>query len=168
MYEHLGQIGLTTEAGNFIEHMVEWVTKSSVHHVVICVSETECVGAYPSGAKVKPIDYRKDIMWSQFPLTPEQAQNCANWARAREGRPYSFVNGFFIGVSHLFGIHFPLFITKRFSTDRDYNCSQLADAALTHGAGIKVFDDGRLSGSVAPGDLEQLFKDKGWWTGRQR
>lgn len=168
MTDHLGQIGLTTEAQSLTEHLIEWVTQSSVHHVVICISDTECIGAYPGGAKIYPINYRNDIMWSQFPLTPTQAQNCADWARAREGRPYSFINGFFIGVHRLFGIQFPLFITKRFSTDKSYQCAQFADAALTLGACVPVFDDDRLFGAVAPGDLEILFKEKGWWTGRQR
>lgn len=168
MTEHLGQIGLTTEAKSFVEHMIEWVTQSSVHHVVIRISDTECIGANPGGANITPFDYRKDIIWSQFPLTREQAQNCADWAREREGRPYSFINGFFIGMHRLFKIQFPRFITKRFSTDKSYQCAQFADAALTLGAGITVFDDDRLFGAVAPGDLEILFKERGWWTGPQR
>lgn len=168
MNPNLGQIGLTTEAHSWVEHMIEWVTQSSVHHVVICISDTECIGADPKGARIEPISYRKDIIWSQFPLTPEQAQASADWARAREGRPYSYINGFFIGMYRLFGINFPLAITRRFSTDKSYQCAQMGDAALTHGAGISVFDDGRLPGAVAPGDLEELFKARGWWTGAQR
>lgn len=163
MNSHLGQIGLTTEPRGWVSRMVELVTRSSVHHVVICISDTECIGAEPGGARIRPLSYRDDYVWSQFDLTEEQAQASADWARAREGRPYSFINGFFIGVHCMFGIDFPLFITKRFSTDKSYQCAQLADAAITHGAGVEVFSDGRLEGAVYPGSLEVLYKERGWW-----
>lgn len=159
----LGQIGLTTEPQGIVGRAVEWVTKSKVHHVVICISDTEVIEAAPGGARIRPLDYRDDYVWSNFDMTPEQAQACADWARAREGRPYSFINGFFIGVYCMFGIEFPRFITERFSTDKSYQCAQLADAALTLGAGIEVFNDGRLFGAVYPGSLEILFKERGWW-----
>lgn len=164
MDSKLGQVGLTTEAKSFVQHMIEWVTRAQVHHVVIAISETECIGARPGGARIDKIDYRKDIIWSQFDLTPEQAQNCADWARVREGRPYSFINGFLIGVHCLFGIKFPDWITEQWSDDDSYHCSGFADSALTDGAGIDVFTDGRLHGAVAPVSWEKLFKRRGWWS----
>lgn len=163
MNPQLGQIGLQTEAGSWQQKAIEWVTRSSVHHVVICISDTECIGAEPGGARIRPLNHRSDFVWSKFDLTPEQAQASADWARAREGRPYSFINGFFIGVYCMFGVEFPRFITKRFSTDKSYQCAQLGDGALTQGAGIEVFDDGRLPGAVHPGSLEMLYKAYGWW-----
>lgn len=161
MHSHIGQIGLKTEASNFIEKAIEFVTRSTVHHVVVAISDTECIGAEPGGARIRSHDYEQ-LVWSKFDLTPEQAQACADWARAREGRPYSFINGFFIGLS-MYGWKMPKFILKRFSTDDSYQCAQFADAALSLGAGITVFDDGREFGEVYPGSLEQLFKERGWW-----
>lgn len=161
MHSQLGQIGLKTEASNWVEKAIEFVTRSSVHHVVIAISDTECIGAEPGGARIRSHEYSR-FVWSKFDLTPEQAQACADWARAREGRPYSFVNGFFIGLS-MYGVKLPRFIIKRFSNDRAYQCAQFADAALTLGAGITVFDDGREFGEVYPGSLEMLFRERGWW-----
>lgn len=156
-----GQIGLKTEATGFVERAVEFVTRSSVHHVVIAISDTECIGAEPGGARIRAHNY-ENLVWSRFELTPEQAQGCADWARAREGRPYSFINGFFIGLS-MYGVKLPYSVRKRFYTDKSYQCAQFADAALTLGAGITVFDDGRDFGEVYPGMLEELFKERGWW-----
>jgi hypothetical protein len=158
----LGQIGLKTEAHGFVENAIEFVTRSTVHHVVVAISETECISCEPFiGATIRPLNYDK-FVWSRFDLTPEQAQNCANWARAREHRPYSFVNGFLIGLT-MYGFTWPKFVWKHFSTDKSYQCAQFADAALTLGAGITVFDDGREFGQVFPGSLEALFKANGWW-----
>lgn len=161
MHSHIGQIGLKTEAKGFVEKAIEFVTRSSVHHVVIAISETECIGAEPGGARIRLHDYDR-FVWSKFDLTPEQAQACADWARAREGRPYSFINGFLIGLT-MYGFTWPKPVWKYFSNDKSYQCAQLADAALTLGAGITVFEDGREFGEVYPGSLEKLFKERGWW-----
>lgn len=161
MHSMLGQIGLKTEASNWLERAIEFVTRSSVHHVVIAISDTECIGAEPGGARIRSHLYSK-FVWSRFDLTPEQAQACADWAREREGVPYSFINGFFIGLA-MYGIRIPLFIRKRLANDTHYQCAQFADAALTLGAGITVFDDGRDFGEVHPGSLEMLFRERGWW-----
>lgn len=162
MHSQIGQIGLKTEAHGFVEKAIEFVTRSTVHHVVVAISETECVGAEPwTGITVRPHDYDK-FVWSHFELTPEQAQACADWAKSRIGRKYSFVNGFLIGLT-MYGFTWPKFVWKYFSTDKSYQCAQFADAALTMGAGITVFDDGREFGQVYPGSLEKLFKERGWW-----
>lgn len=162
MHSQIGQIGLKTEAHGFVEKAVEFVTRSSVHHVVVAISETECVGAEPGGGiTLRRHDY-EPLVWSHFEMTPEQAQACADWAKDRIGRPYSFINGFLIGLT-MYGVKWPKWLWKHFSTDNSYQCAQFADAALTLGAGITVFDDGREFGQVYPGSLEQLFKDRGWW-----
>jgi len=159
-----GQIAIQTKPSDWVTQGIATVTNSDVFHVVIAISETECIGAQPGGAKILPIDYSPNLVWSKFDLTPQQAQACADWARAREHRPYSFINDALIGISCLFGITFPRFITKHFSNDKTYECAQLADAALTLGAGISVFDDSRPFGTVYPGSFEVLFKKYGWWT----
>lgn len=162
MHNQIGQIGLKTEAHGFVEKAVEFVTRSSVHHVVIAISDTECVGSEPgTGVTLRKHDY-EPLVWSHFELTEEQAFACAEWAKSRIGRPYSFINGFFIGLA-MYGIRVPKFIRKRFDNDTHYQCAQFADAALTLGAGITVFDDGRDFGVVYPGSFEQLFKERGWW-----
>ena len=161
MHSHIGQIGLKTEASNWVEKAIEFVTRSTVHHVVIAISDTECIGAEPGGARIRSHEYTQ-MVWSHFDLTPEQAQACADWARAREGIPYSFLNGMFIGLT-MCGFTWPKSILKRFSTDKSYQCAQFADAALSLGAGIVVFDDGRAFGEVYPGSLEKLFKERDWW-----
>lgn len=160
----LGQIGLQTKGDTFIPRGIQVVTRSDVFHVVVAISETECIGAQPGGAKIRPIDFTPNLVWSQFDLTPAQAQASADWARAREGRPYSFINDALIGISCGLDFAWPKFITEHYSNDKTYECAQLADAALTLGAGISVFNDGRPFGTVYPGSFEPIFKKNSWWT----
>lgn len=163
MTELLGQVGISTKASTWVQRGVEAITRAPVHHIVICISDTECISAEPGGAKIKPLDYRDDIIWSHFNFAPEQAQACADWARAREGRPYNFINCALIGFYCVTRIPLPRLVTDRFITDKSYQCAQFADSALTQGAGIKIFDDNRYRGGVHTGSFGDLFKEQGWW-----
>lgn len=162
--ELLGQVGLIPDGKGFIPNLIDWATRSTVHHVIIAISETECIGAEPNGAKIRPLTDFPNAIWSQFPLTPEQARATAAWAAERVGRPYNWVDDGIIGIECITGIVFPKFITDRYDNDRSYECAQLADAALTNGAKITVFDDNRPPGTVYPGSFEKLYRQYGWWT----
>lgn len=163
MTELLGQVGLIPYGKRLVSRAIEWVTKSDVHHVVICISETEVISADWGGAVIEPITKYTDAVWSRFPLTPKQARGCADWARAREGRPYNFVAFTVIGLELLTGLPVPKQLAEHISSDRRYECAQLADAALTLGAGFKVFHDGRPFGMVYPGSLQRIYQENGWW-----
>lgn len=158
-----GQIGLIPDGKSFVPQAIQWITSSDVYHVVIAISETECIGAEPGGAKIRPIDYWSNVMWSNFPLTPQQAQDTADWARAKEGVAYNYVDDLLIGAECLMKVKFPEIIMRHYDNGKSYECAQLADAALTHGGGYKVFNDNRHPGQVYPGSFEPLFKQYGWW-----
>jgi hypothetical protein len=121
------------------------------------------IGAEPGGAVIRPEDFYADTIWSHFPLTPDEALGGATWARAREGRPYSWGADGLIAVSLVLGIHTPRYVLERLDDDKEYECAQLGDAMLTKGAGIQVFTDGRAPGGVFPGSFEPIFKANGWW-----
>ncbi|WP_284984287.1 hypothetical protein [Arthrobacter sp. efr-133-TYG-118] len=158
-----GQIGLIPHPGSWIAKAICWFTKSDVFHVVIALDDKTCIGAQPNGVTITPMSAWPTAIWSRFPLTEAQAKGCADWARAREHRPYNFVADAIIGIECRTGVRFPRWITRHFSSDATYECAELADAALTLGAGIQVFTDGRDFGLVYPGSFQQLFKDRGWW-----
>lgn len=162
--ELLGQVGLIPDGNTIIPELIDWATRSTVHHVIIAISDTECIGAEPGGAVIRPLSFFRNAIWSQFDLSPQQAQDTADWARAREGRPYNWVDDGIIGFQCITGIVFPKFVTDHYDNDDSYECAQLADAALTHGANISVFDDNRPPGLVYPGSFEKLYREKGWWT----
>lgn len=165
MVDRLGQVGLIPHPTSWVGKMIEKITLSNVHHTIICISDTEVLNVNPWYARIVPIEHSDwaEAIWSDFDLTEEQAQGCADWARARDGRPYNFIAIGFIALNRIFGVKYPKPILDWLSDDRSYECAQLADAALTLGAGIKVFDDGRPFGLVAPGDFEVLYKKYGWW-----
>ena len=159
-----GQVGLIPDGHGLIPELIDWATRSRVHHVIVAVSETETIGAEPGGARIRPLSYYPNAIWSRFPLSAVQAQDCADWARARENRPYNLTDDLLIGLECITGLTLPHVITDRFDSDDSYQCAQLADAALTKGAGITVFDDGRRPGTVYPGSFELYFRLAGWWT----
>lgn len=162
MSARTGQIGLIPHPTNWVERAVEKLTFSSVHHVIIAISETECIGAEPKGAKIRPITDFPVAIWSEFDYAPGQAQAVADWARDREHRPYNFIADALIGLGIGLGLPMPRFITRLFDGDHFYECAQLADAALLH-AGIQLFETGRGPGSVYPGSFEPVFKLLGFW-----
>ncbi|TIH34954.1 hypothetical protein [Subtercola vilae] len=159
----VGQIGLIPGANGWVDWTIEKVTKSPVHHVVVCVSATECIGAEPGGARIRPMSDFPEAIWSHFPFTPTQRKGVAGWAYAHEGTPYSLLDDFVIGLSLLSGIRTPQWAERRLSRTDRMICSQLADAALTLGGGIRVFGDDREFGAVYPGSFVPYFKEHGWW-----
>lgn len=158
-----GQIGLIPHGDNFVTRGIELVTRSHVHHVIIAIDDTWCIGAEPHGARIALISDFPTAIWSQFPLTPQQAAGAASWALARNRIPYNILDDALIGIECITGIVFPDWITAHYDNDKSYQCAQLADAALTKGAGIQVFTDGRKPGTVYPGSFEALFLANGWW-----
>lgn len=160
---YTGQIALIPGGSSWIAQGIELVTASDVCHVIIGIDEEYCIGAEPGGAKIRPISYWDTAVWSRFEFSEAQALACASWARAREGRPYNFIDDALIGIEDLSHLQLPEWFMKGYSTDTSYECAQLADAALSFGAGISVFNDGRLPGQVAPGSFEPFFKERGWW-----
>lgn len=162
--ELLGQVGLIPDGKGFIPNIINWATRSTVHHAIVAISDTECIGAEPNGATIRPLSFFPNAIWSRFPLSDAQAQGSAQWAAEREGRPYNWIDDAIIGIQCVSGVVFPRFITNHYDNDKYYECAQLADAALTHGAGISVFDDNRPPGLVYPGSFEKLFREYGWWT----
>lgn len=158
-----GQIGLIPHGHTVIEDGIEYFTHSDVFHVICYLDDGTCLGAQPGGAKIRPNSDFPDAITSRFPLTLEQQQNAVTWARAREGRPYSWAADGLIAVNETMGIRTPKFVLDRLDDDREYECAQLGDAMLSKGAGLQVFTDNRAPGAVFPGSFEPLFKANGWW-----
>jgi hypothetical protein len=158
----LGQIGLIPNPQNFVERGIEFVTRSKVHHVIVCISDTECIGAEPGGARIQSLTDWPNAIWSQYEFTPQQAQASADWARSKEGVPYNWIDDAYIGLACLFGRQAPRFIVERVGDEDTLQCAQLGYGALTKGAGIQVFSDARLEGAVFPGSFVPVWKQNGW------
>lgn len=159
----LGQAGVVYKGTSWIAKAIAFFTRAHAYHVVTGIGDGQCVSADVGGVRITNISEYGSIVWSQFPLTQKEAEASAYWAVARVGRPYAFFDYPFLMWTAITGMRWPKFIRKRFSSDQSYFCSELADAALTFGAGIKVFDDGRDLSEVTPADFQRLFEKHGWW-----
>lgn len=160
----LGQVGIIPNGESWIARAIERLTHSESCHAVIGLGGGMCIGAEPGGARIRPVTDWPTAIWSKFPLTASQAYGCAAWAEKREYAPYAYLDDALLGLEYALNFRWPKFVTRHFSSDRQWMCSELADAALTLGAGIKVFDDDRDFCETSPGDFERLFRAKGWWT----
>lgn len=159
----LGQAGVVYNGTSFIARAIAFFTRAHAFHVVTGIGDGQCVSADVGGVQIRSISDYGSIVWSRFPLTEKQALASAYWAVARVGRPYAFIDYPLLIWSAITGMRWPKWVKDRFSSDESYFCSELADAALTHGAGITVFDDGRGLSEVTPADFQRLYEKYGWW-----
>jgi hypothetical protein len=157
-----GQIGLIPHNGKIIPELIALVTHSESSHTVVAISETECLGAEPLGARIRPISDFPTAIWSHFDLTNTQRAAIVNWTYNHEGTPYSYLDDAAIGIALLTGIETPAFVRRYLDSTGHLICSQLADLAY-QAAGIQLFDDGRVPGAVYPGSYEPIYKARGWW-----
>lgn len=158
-----GQIGLIPHPQSLMEHAIQIVTESTVHHVVIATSDTLCVGAEPGGAKERPQSDFADAIWSNFNLTDAQTALIVSYAHDHIGTPYGYFTDAAIAASLILHYKTPKWIAGYLSSDYVLECAQLADSAYAS-AGIHLFTDGRLPGTVYPGSFEPIFESHGWMT----
>lgn len=161
--EHYGQVFLQTGPVTKVQWLICAFTQSPAFHAGFGIGNGLVISAQPGGVRIEQESVYAGAMWSRFPLTDLQADDAVEWAMAREGRPYNWINDALIGIENMTPIRFPRWVSKHWDDDDSYQCAQFADAALTHGAGIKVFDDGRTPGRVSPGSFAALFHINGWW-----
>lgn len=176
-----GAVSVTPQPGDFglvrsfegpwydrlFSRVIDDVTDSDVHHAVLYIGDT------PDGDIIEAVkrvsyghaDAYDDIVWStdRLPpaLTPTDAQRELIVQAAIDllDTPYNVVDLLAIGLAQRRMGHV---VTgrerwvKRLSNDHRVICSQAIDLEYLR-AGIHLFSDGRLSGLVAPGDLNSLL-----------
>lgn len=145
-------------------------------HAFMVVDNGEIVEAMPDGARVYPLKARADDIGG-IVITDAPVQNAlhtfdsyfgdqSKWrqvyednlraaivaeARGLEGTKYNFADYFYLALCH-FGIR-AKWLQRRISNSGKLICSQLVDEVYRR-AGIHLFDDGRLTQDVTPGDLD--------------
>jgi|GEM_PF-1737015 len=154
-----GQIGLRMHGSSRISKTIEGATHSDAHHVVIAVNETHVISPEPRGAKIRPMSYFPEIIWSQFDYTDVQRADMAFMAEALENHPYNYAGFALIGVENITGIRIPDRLARAVSRTDRMICSQMADFLLRN-VGIQLFQ--AQSGMVSPADLEHYFRTMGW------
>jgi len=122
-------------------------------HAGIVLDDATVIGAQPGGAAIIGLDQimdRRPLAFSKMDLTEQTRAALVATARSLEGTPYSFLDYAALGLLAI-GLK-PRWIRARVRTSGHLICSQLVDLVYTR-AGVHIFDDGRDSGDVTPGDL---------------
>ena len=152
----LGQVALC-RGENTLARAVRAGIGSTYSHMVIDVGDGQVASAQLGGLALRPAQDFPDAVWSRYDFDPWQAEGAADYAAARVGTPYNLAAGALALITRTLQIPTPR--TRRYAY---YQCAQLAEDALSHGAGILVFPHGRTAGPATPADFEDLFRRHGW------
>lgn len=149
-----GLVGAFVTAGQwFLGDFSKWT------HAFVLLDDGTVIEAMPQGAQIVPLSHYdgREILWSNLPLTQRQRRDIVSEARSLVGTPYSFADYGALFVERL-GVGWGL--TKDYVTETGHLiCSQLVDEVYKR-AGVHLFDDGRLSQDVTPGDLAILLRNR--------
>lgn len=154
-----GQVGLVRHSEHWVGKVVEWCTNSTSHHVVVFISETECVSAEPPFVIVRDPASFHWLEVSRLDLTDAQRERIVASAKTMVGRPYNVAAIFCLLMSRLFSVPIPRWVVQWLERRPELDCSQLADIALMAG-GLRLF--GHDSVLVTPGFFEVYFRARGW------
>lgn len=161
----LGDFGVV-RTGGALARVIRVGTDSWMNHAFVYVGNGQVIEAQPGGARLNSAEFydhaRFHIAWSTdlIPLTDMQRSNIAAWALKQKGVGYNWSDIAALSL-HCIGLGTPKWAEKRIEDDNRLICSQLVDKAYRL-SGVKLFDDGRLSGAVTPGDLWNLLLARGW------
>lgn len=152
MADRRGQFGVVRTNG-WAGWFIRLGTRSQVNHAFICVGGNVIVEAQPGGARYWSSKRYRDIIWSDFDLTEEQAERVCHAARTMLRTPYNFLDIAALTVAS-FGIRWD-WLTRRAQSEKALICSQLVARCYTD-AGITLYPN-RPDGTVTPGDLLMLI-----------
>ena len=158
---YTAQIGLVPHAKTVVEWLIQVVTRSTVHHAIVAISETECLSCEAGGAMIRPITRFPDAYWSHFELPTVQQDAIVAWARGHVGRKYGWLADAAIGIALIFHVRTPAWVEARINDGRRFECAQACDAAYV-AAGIDLFPNDRPPGTVYPGLFTHIWRTHHW------
>jgi len=156
-----GQAALIPHARNPFEWLIEKITRSPVHHVIVAVDDDTVVSAEIPRVRYRPTSHFPDAIWSDFDLTDTQSWQIVGFAQRQVGKRYALGDDILIGVALLTGTHTPAWIERRLNDQRRWMCSELVAAAYDAG-GIDMFPETPMA-AVYPGMFVPVWKRHGWW-----
>lgn len=147
-----------TGFGGFLIRMAQAISgdASRYTHAGIVLDDGTVVQAMPGGATIVPLDEitaKRPLAFSSYDLDDETRQVISDVARSFRGTPYNFLDYLVLGLLAL-GIKPPR-LRKFVHSSKHLICSQLVDRVYNL-ADVQLFDDGRDSGDVTPGDLAHV------------
>lgn len=124
--------------------------------VIVNVEHGIAIEARPFGARL--VYYREEyadrlIAYSHIDLTDTQRAGIVRAAYQCLGRGYNYLDYLSLALTH-YGIA-PRWVRRHAARTDRLVCSQLVDVVYRL-EGVHLFDDGRASGDVTPGDLSYI------------
>lgn len=148
-----GAVGLLIRIG-------QWLNGSgyrNYEHAFVVMPNNTLVEAEPGGARMAGDDEYagSNVVYSSWPLTDEQRAKIVWTAHELLTTPYSALDYVALALHRL---HIPAPWLRRYiESSKHLICSQLVDACY-QAAGLQMFTDGRWSGYITPGDLEEVLR----------
>ncbi|AXH67312.1 peptidase [Streptomyces phage Wofford] len=164
-----GDIGLTRIGGltGVLVGLGQFIIRdaSRYTHVFVVLDDDTVLEAMPGGAIISPLSkyagttkYGSPVAaYLDIKLTAEQRTRIVEEARQLVGTPYSFLDYVALALER-FGLSWKR-LENYVASTKHMICSQLADEVYKR-AGVHLFEDGRLSQKVTPGDLTYVGMDQ--------
>jgi len=153
-----GQVGIVTKNPGWYGRAIQFFTASTAFHTVTAISETECVSAETPKVRIRQIDFFDGIIWTDEPMTDEQRTHAVHYIGNQVGKPYAYIDIFFLLVARITKRRTPTRIINRLESRTQWFCSELADAGMV-AAGIHLFPD-RPACTVTPADFLNVVKSR--------
>lgn len=132
-------------------------------HAGICVGDGTVIEAHPRGVRVVSIgeylDGRAVAFGWMIPLGPVHREQIVAAATSLIGTPYNWLD--YVSLAAMRWGWKPRAVRARVARQDRLICSQLVDQTYLR-AGLHLFDDGRASEDVTPGDLANLLIERNW------
>lgn len=152
-----GQVGVVTKNPGWYGKLVQWFTGSEAFHTVTAISETECVSAETPVVLVRPIDFFEDVQWTNVTFPSEALrQDSIRFVKAQIGHDYAYVDILLLVVARVLKRKTPWFIKNRLTDQRQWFCSELADAGLEAGK-VNLFPS-RPPSAVTPAEFLEVIE----------
>jgi hypothetical protein len=165
MRPQLGDFGVVATHG-WEAKVIRWGTESSVNHAFVYIGGGQIVEARPGGAAIASARKYPTASWSSEPLGDMARRRIASGATQLVGTPYGWLDIAAIALAQrrlgdlvdpLAPLHAQPWAIRRVQSLHTLICSQLVDVAY-QGAGVHLFNDGRVPGLVSPGDLLEVIR----------
>lgn len=148
---------MVTPTGGWVGWAIRQITHSTVNHAAVYVGNGLIVEAEPKGARIARAKNYPKAVWSTTPRPLHVQLAIVHQATDLIGTPYNFLDIAAQALVRVFHFKAPKWALKRISSATRLQCAQLVDIAYER-AGVKLFEDGRPEGLVAPSDLLNLIQ----------
>jgi len=152
-----GQVGLVADKRFWMGRAILHITRWRYHHVVIAISDVECISSEPGGCRRRPITDYPSVVWSHYAMTEKQAHLIAGIAEYSLGVRYDYLACIAHAIAAITRIDTPLWLQHWLADRGPTTCSALAKVAVD-AAGLRT-PHGPLP---TPNDWELYFKTRGW------